>query len=1153
MTDSISIKLKPGAAILMALALITTTFAGVSYADPADDGTGSGAGSTGNNTTVFMDYQLLTLDVDQAEDPTAFGVMSVTVHIYDDENFSVHYGPEEMSEEMNANQMTNHYFDFDMTLFFVGNDTLGPMAGEGVWYHVDANITDEYQQYVGTAHTDICMDNGSVCELDMVDNNTDSWEEEMFDEVDADGDGAINGTELINHENLMRSENNESPMNTSEETELLDAMADYDTGFTSADGNDTEDANDGMLEFNEFLDFYNGYILGDYETVEAMLDETGVLTVMIHNDDGNIAYVQIMIMDMYQNDLINETHFPADSSDLTNGFDDWTSPDCCADSGMYMILVHLYDENNSMIGMEYLTVGEMPTEEESMFLMFDNDGNGNISIDEYFALIEGSNNETIDEQTKSMITNLFMGEDVDGDQELNMDEFSSFLEAMINMGEGGEGEYSEMEMMMMMLDENQDGNITLSEILVMVEENQSDASQMTTFYTNMFNNEDVDGNALLDASEFAVFFRVLVELDGEDCYEVMVGDAFMVEGEFEDEEGNYTDYMVGDTAPSNGTYCVQTGMDSDGFLFMHDTNGDDQLSLTEILAAISDENSTSMDLMIIAWVFESYDDDSDQLLDQNELGEFIDRMDNEYDYQPTPVQMMDLIDTDGDGSVSIDEIVLWISAEDEEPMSEIEKEYLGIMFMMFDADTNAMLNPSEFPDFYYAMQSQDHDNGGDDGGEANMVCYDKVNHIVVGGFTDATSCETAGHLWTDMSQSSGGDDQNNTDTEDEGDDIQFESLDVWFEQWDNDNIELVFVELAVVDNAEDIARLSMMADSMYGNNDSVLNVSEVEMLMALYAMNLDIDDISEGMTLDGQNGTAVDFWVEIDGLLEGDDVVFIRVGTVIEFPTTAYDTSTTHTFVVNHSDDSEEERMQESNGDETCENNVRVHNSDAWEISSVITTGNEIVFTYEDTNDMWIGGNDNCHSSGIITFNLVKVENGTMPAEEDDDWTWEDEEMNLLPICDWFYSVTFADGAGTNMSDKGVDEAESGDRIIVLVDNAAYEFAMYCWDPEGGNMTVDISSSFANDTSNTSMGFAWSRMSFKLPAGTGGNFSVDIAWTDGYHTGNGTLTVIATGDGSTGDISEVEADSEGIPGFTAALGVVAMLGAALIAGRRNEA
>ncbi len=60
------------------------------------------------------------------------------------------------------------------------------------------------------------------------------------------------------------------------------------------------------------------------------------------------------------------------------------------------------------------------------------DGNGTISIDEYIAVMEDGSNETVDEQTKSMITNLFTGEDVDGDQELNMDEFSSFVEAMNN-------------------------------------------------------------------------------------------------------------------------------------------------------------------------------------------------------------------------------------------------------------------------------------------------------------------------------------------------------------------------------------------------------------------------------------------------------------------------------------------------------------------------------------------------------------------------------------------------------------------------------------------------------------------------------------------------------------------------------------------------
>ena len=1139
MTDSTSINMKPGAAILMALALITTTFAGVSYADPA---TGNGS----MNTMASMDYDELDMIVDFDANGTDYTALTAEIHVYDGDGFSAWFGPEDMMEESDNTSWNTHWADISLTLFFEGSIDASPMADEGTWYSVDAYVNDSYDGYtVGHAFTEICMANGSVCEMPTLDTEA----EDIFNEIDVDGDGAINGTELINHENLMRSQNNESPMNTSEEIILLDAMADYDTGFTSADGNDTEDANDGMLEFYEFMDFYYDYIMGDYESVGAMLDETGVLTVMIHNGDGNIAYVQIVIMDMYQNELINETHFPADSSDPTNGFDDWTSPDCCADSGMYMILVHLYDENNSMIEVTFLTVGEMPTEEESMFLMFDNDGNGNISIDEYFALIEGSNNETIDEQTKSMITNLFMGEDVDGDQELNMDEFSSFVEAMNNMGEGGEGEYSEMELMMMMLDENQDGNITLSEILVMVEENQSDASQMTTFYTNMFNNEDVDENALLDAGEFAVFFRVLVELDGEDCYEVMVGDAFMEEGEFEDEEGNYNYYMVGDTAPSNGTYCVQTGMDSDGFLYMHDTNGDDQLSLTEILAAISDENSTSMDLMIIGWVFESYDDNSDQLLGPNELGQFIDRIDNEYDYQPTPVQMMDLIDTDGDGSVSMNEIVLWISAENEEPMSEIEKEYLGIMFMMFDADANAMLNASEFPDFYYAMQSQDHDNGGDDGGETNMVCYDTVNHVVVGGFTDATSCETAGHLWTDMSQSSGGDDQNNTDTEDEGDEIDFMNINVMFEQWHDDSMELVIIELAVIDNAEDIARLSMMADSMYGNNDTVLDESEVDMLMALYAMNLDIDDISKGMTLDGQNGTAVDFWVEIDGLLEGDDVVFIRVGTVIEFPTTAYDNSTAHTFVVmDQEDDQSNETMNDSMEDsENCQDyTIWIHNSETWNVDSA--TG----FAFEETNNAWHTDECALDDQESLIFTLSKVENATLPTEEEDDWTWEDEEMNMFPVCDWYYAVTFANGS--MMEDQWMQDApESGDYMITLVDNASYDIYVKCWDPEQGKMVVDITSPLGN-SSNTSLGYAMGYISFKLPAGTGGNVTFDVTWTDGYYTESGTLTVYATGDGTI-DLSDIEvAESEGLlPGFTAAMGVLAMLGAAMIAGRRNRA
>ncbi|MGY8699397.1 MAG: hypothetical protein ACKVHC_06830, partial [Candidatus Poseidoniales archaeon] len=699
-------------------------------------------------------------------------------------------------------------------------------------------------------------------------------------------------------------------------------------------------------------------------------------------------------------------------------------------------------------------------------------------------VMEDGSNETVDEQTKSMITNLFTGEDVDGDQELNMDEFSSFVEAMNNMGE--DDDEDDLEMMMMMLDTDGDGNISLTEVLVM-----ADDSEIVTFYTNVFNHNDFNGNGMLNLSELTFFMAHLDDLDPSYCYEVKAGDNVMEDGELwefgeSSDEDMKMDLVAGETASFDGEFCPEDQPLPSGefMVFYADLNGDGKISLTE---AISLLNSFS---------------------------------------------------TDDSG----------------EPLSDVEEEWVSIAFKMNDRDGDELLDDDEFENFYYQIQSlqdddEDHDNGGDDGGETNMVCYDRENLVVVGGYTDATSCEADGYLWADMSQSSGGDDQNNTDTEDEGDEIDFMNINVMFEQWHDDSMELVIIELAVIDNAEDIARLSMMADSMYGNNDSVLDESEVDMLMALYAMNLDIDDISKGMTLDGQNGTAVDFWVEIDGLLEGDDVVFIRVGTVIEFPTTAYDNSTAHTFVVmDEEDDQSNETMNDSMEDsENCQDyTIWIHNSETWNVDSA--TG----FAFEETNNAWYADECALDDQESLIFKLSKVENATLPTEEDDDWTWEDEEMNMFPVCEWYYAVTLANGS--MMEDQWMQDApESGDYMITLVDNASYDIYVKCWDPEQGKMVVDITSPLGN-SSNTSLGYAMGYISFKLPAGTGGNVTFDVTWTDGYYTESGTLTVYATGDGSI-DLSDIEvAESEGLlPGFTAAMGVLAMLGAAMIAGRRNKA
>ena len=158
MTDSTSINMKPGAAILMALALITTTFAGVSYADPT---TGNGS----MNTMASMDYDELDMIVDFDANGTDYTALTAEIHVYDGDGFSAWFGPEDMMEESDNTSWNTHWADISLTLFFEGSVDASPMADEGTWYSVDAYVNDSYDgSTVGHAFTEICMANGSVCE-----------------------------------------------------------------------------------------------------------------------------------------------------------------------------------------------------------------------------------------------------------------------------------------------------------------------------------------------------------------------------------------------------------------------------------------------------------------------------------------------------------------------------------------------------------------------------------------------------------------------------------------------------------------------------------------------------------------------------------------------------------------------------------------------------------------------------------------------------------------------------------------------------------------------------------------------------------------------------------------------------------------------------
>jgi PGF-CTERM protein len=208
-----------------------------------------------------------------------------------------------------------------------------------------------------------------------------------------------------------------------------------------------------------------------------------------------------------------------------------------------------------------------------------------------------------------------------------------------------------------------------------------------------------------------------------------------------------------------------------------------------------------------------------------------------------------------------------------------------------------------------------------------------------------------------------------------------------------------------------------------------------------------------------------------------------------------------------------------------------------------------MAFTYEDFNNAWF--TEDCpDDSGTVTFNLVKTDGGELPDDTAED-DWGEIDMNKFPICAYAYAMMLPDGEFDVRMGIGA-APESGDYIIDLVDGAEYMISVVCSDPEGDDMTVTINNADLNLTSTyTSTAIAEASLLLSVPAGYDGTYIFDVTWTDGHHNEAGTLTVNGLGDGSGGDLS---ADGDGfLPGFTAALGIVALLGAAMIGSRRNRA
>ena len=449
------------------------------------------------------------------------------------------------------------------------------------------------------------------------------------------------------------------------------------------------------------------------------------------------------------------------------------------------------------------------------------------------------------------------------------------------------------------------------------------------------------------------------------------------------------------------------------------------------------------------------------------------------------------------------------------------------------------------------------------------------NYVVDGGidfcYGDQTDCEEVEDMficdngeeipmsWYDDGEADcedGSDEPNGTDNEEEEIEFVSHDMDIWFEQWDDESMEFVMVNRMVIDDSEAIALYAMMADMFLGNNDGEVSQDEVDSFIEMMNEETDDEGVNEAMMqLDGAPGTMVDTWMEIEGLVGIDEsnvneseIVMIMVE-VVAFDTTAYADSTTHVFTIDDDDDGDS--SEEPVPDEGCDiDSIWIHNSDTWSVSSVSDSANNMSFAYEEFNNAWF--TEDCpDDSGTVTFNLVKTDGGELPDDTAED-DWGEMDMNKFPICAYAYAMMLPDGEFDVRVGIGA-APESGDYIIDLVDGAKYMISVVCSDPEGEDMTVTIANADLNLTSTyTSTATAEASLILSVPAGYDGTYVFDVTWTDGYHVESGNLTIIGLGDGSNDD--DISADGDGfLPGFTAALGIVALLGAAMIGSRRNRA
>ena len=163
-----------------------------------------------------------------------------------------------------------------------------------------------------------------------------------------------------------------------------------------------------------------------------------------------------------------------------------------------------------------------------------------------------------------------------------------------------------------------------------------------------------------------------------------------------------------------------------------DTDGDGYMSHQEFQDAWgSDPSNPELDSEEVAALFDDCDYDGNDLIDIDEMQCFIDGIgamlggfgDDGGDEDPE--QMMDYMDTDDDGYLSLQELIDYLNNDreqnGEEPMSSEDEEGTANWFYSGDTDGDDLLSLDEFTQL---LESTGDDDGGDDGNDVYWQSYE---------------------------------------------------------------------------------------------------------------------------------------------------------------------------------------------------------------------------------------------------------------------------------------------------------------------------------------------------------------------------------------------------------------------------------------------